>query len=354
MGIGLLAAGLALMEHAPMVAPLGVFAGFLFLWGRRIWESARVVMAMAAILIHAPEAQLGLLGLLLIGWKEKEARSDEACVGWGILLGAFLFVRTVRHDSLPLMLFSVAGTFLVAGVWPATGSWLFGSEGWGRRVARGALALSLLGWTLPRIYPVSFDAWAPLLIFLPGMGVLWAAGLAASEAGRRAPLSLLWFFELQLMMVFVLGSRWLGIHYLPLALWAALLPVICLVVLTTPRKERQGGFVVHGIGLVPVASLLALPGLVGFAYRWVALSSMLNSSPAGFVVFVLALLVAPVFLRPVRAQLREASLEGTAWAVCLVAVLGIVLFGLYPGLYQGTEDGAWIWEYLSRLGESPQ
>jgi hypothetical protein len=204
----------------------------------------------------------------------------------------------------------------------------------------------LLRGVVPVFYPVSFEGWAPLLVFLPGVGVIWAAALSLSEKGQQKSLVLFWFFELQLLAVFVLGSRFLGTSRLPLLIWALLLPLGCLLAVTAASNRTDGGRLSRVLGLVAIASVLLLPGMIGFAAHFVAVFTLLASSPAGLVIFGIGLLAAPMLLRPVREELRRATTSTAALIAAGIAVVLMVVLGLLPGLASGELSVQSLWDYL--------
>jgi len=340
------ALAVALSRLMPMGAALAGFGVLLLLSGVGLWEVARLCLAGGVLVIPLLEAKAGIIGILLITGMGKRRGLDEASLGWGLVLASFILDGTWSGRPLVGFLVLCAGVFLLGGFWPATGSWLSGEEGWGRRVGRGVAALSLLLGVLPQMHPILFDAWSPLILFLPGIGILWASALSVSESGQRSSLSLLWFFELQLIVVFVLGTRGGGSERIPLLLWAVLLVLGCLIAATTRAEGTSGRRPGRLLGLGAAASLLALPGLVGFAARWVSLQFLFSSSPVGFIFYGIGLLGAPILLRPVREEIRESSISTMALIACFAALLGIIIFGLAPGLTGGVIRNAWIWGYL--------
>ena len=343
--IGLVGA-VVVVKTSPVASALMVFGSVVFLAAASYEVFFSAVLAVAAILVPAMEAKIALMGLVIIQGASKRRIVDESSVGWGFVLTGIILKEHWSGDILFHFALTVLGVFLLGGFWPATGSWLADNEPWGRRVARGILALVLLRDTVPVFYPVSFEAWAPLLVFLPGIGVLWAAALSLSEKGQQRSLVLFWFFELQLLGVFVLGSRFLGTSRLHLLVWALLLPLCCLIVVTTGRNSANGRRWGRLLGLVAVASILLLPGLIGFAASFLAVFTLLVSSPAGLVIFGIGVLAAPMLLRPVREDLRQATPEPTALVAAGIALLLIVVLGLFPGLAKGEVSTQILWEYL--------
>lgn len=343
--VGLVVAGLV-VKTSPIGSALVVFGSIVVLATVRYEVFVSSVLALAAIVVPAMEAKIALIGFVIIQGATKRRMIDESSVGWGLVLTGFILKEHWSGDILLHFSLSVLGIFLLGGLWPATGSWLGANECWGRRVARGVLALVLLRNTVPMFYPVSFEAWAPLLVFLPGIGVLWAAALSLSEEGQQRSLVLFWFFELQLLAVFVLGSRLLGASRLPLLIWALLLPLGCLLAVTTVSSKTDGGRWGRILGLLAVASLLLLPGMIGFSANFVAVLTLLASSPAGLVIFGIGLLAAPMLLRPVREELRRATPSPAALVAAAIAVVFMVGLGLLPGLANGEMSFQILWDYL--------
>jgi hypothetical protein len=331
---------------SPIGSALLVFGGIVVLAKAGYGVFVSAVLGFAALVVQPIEAKIALVGLVVLQGASKRRMVDESSVGWGLVLLGIILKELWSGDIRLHFALTVLGVFLLGGFWPATGSWLAENECWGRRSARGILALVLMQSTVPLFYPVSFEGWAPLLVFLPGVGVLWAAALSLSEKGQQRSLVLFWFFELQLLAVFVLGSRYFGASRLHLLVWALLLPLGCLLAVTGVTERTDGRRWGRLLGLVAVASLLLLPGLIGFAAGFLAVFTLLASSPAGLVIFGIGFLAAPMLLRPVREELRRATPESAGLAAAAIAVLLMVALGLLPGLAKGEVSTQILWEYL--------
>jgi hypothetical protein len=330
------------MHRLPLGAPLAALAGVCVLTGSPRAEVVRLAMAVGSVASGSVEVALAAAGLMLVRGGPA-GTLDGASFGWGMMVAAHAAAVLISPQSPAAFWLLGGGALLLGGIWPFTGSWLAADEGWGRRVGRGILAIHVLANLLPSMNPVAMDAWGPWAVFLPGVGVIWGGVLAMSALGQRSALALLWFFELQLISVFCLGARSTTPGSTAILLWAAVLPVALFLSMTPssdglPPRRLLGPWV-SGPGL---ASLMAVPGAVGFPARFLAVSGLLATSPAGLVFYVVGLLAVPVFLRPLREEMRAARPALPGLIACCAMAVGIVLLGIAPGLaVKGCPAGLW-------------
>lgn len=323
-------------------APLVVAVGFSAASGQAV-ETLRLALAAAAVTLTNQELSLALIGLMLLRSGGRVAL-DAACLGWGFIAAAHALAAWTSAQSSLSWAFLGAGAFLLGGLWPFAGSWMAPDEGWGRRIGRGLVALHVIGVALPAV-PVAMEAWAPWAVFIPGVGLLWCAALALSPQGQRCGLTLLWFFELHMIALVSLGTRSSG--SLHLLVWGAILPLLLVRTLAVPRANPSPpGRAARLLASVAIASVLAVPGSIGFAARFTALSGLLSSSPAGLLCYVVGVLLVPAFLRPVRDQLRTASCPTPLMIACCLAAAGILALGIAPGLATRSGSGVWLWRFL--------
>ncbi len=337
-----LAAGLgaALVVRQPIPSCLLLAAGVMGWKGMPLTELARVGAGTLAVLAHRRELGLASLGLALVR-RGPRGLLDGPSLGWGALVAAHAASEGASPSWITCGLMGMAA-LLLGSFWPFCTSWLAPDEGWGRRLARTIVALHLLGTAVPHVDPVTFEAWAPLVLFLPGLGAVWAGILALSPHGQGAALQVLWFFEVQLLGVVLLATRSLGGEALGLFVWAAVLPVLVLLASLIPRAGSALGR--RGAELVSTAafaSILGVPGTAGFAARFCALSRLVASSPAGLACYVAGLLVVPALIRPLRDQSRETSASIADLAVSTALVAMVVILGLGPALGGGLGQGLW-------------
>ena len=329
----------------PLGAPIFGFGGLMLISGLGYFDLLRLISAAVVVSVTDPRIQLALFGLLLLDGSLNRLHGDEASVGWILLFASWIFTGSPVVSRTVGALFAIAGVFLIAGVWPVTWSWLRHDEPWGRRIARSLLGLFLLHTMMIRFYPVSFDTWAPLILFLPVVGIIWASGLLVSGKGDAAPYRLLVSFETQILAVFILSVRQMGLPVIASAFWAVLLSLACIWSATRIEGGRPRPILSRIVGLGGVATFLAVPGLAGFPYRWSVLSTLLFSSPAGFVGFLLGMILLPLTLRPIGDLLRTAT-PAPSFIAALLALGGSIILGILPGLVEVSSDTQWLWDYL--------
>ncbi|MBN1424954.1 hypothetical protein JXA88_10390 [Candidatus Fermentibacteria bacterium] len=330
----------------PFSVPLAAFLGISTVAGVPPVECARLLCALLALIVPHRELVLALVGLALLR-RGRNGMLDGPSLGWGMLLAAHAVSTWASPRSPAVFVFLGMAAFLLGGVWPFCASWLASDEGWGRRVGRGVLSIHFLGIVLPSVNPVAVEAWAPWALFMPALGLVWGGALALSPSGQRSSLSLLWFYELQLMALFILGTRGGRPETAVLLLWAIILPMAVLVATQAGSgRSATGHRTAQCAAGFALASLMAVPGLVGFAARFSAVATLLGSSPAGLACYAAGLLVLPALLRPLRDEMRSASLTLRTAATTAAATIGVILLGVLPGLSSGTWRGAGLWRFL--------
>jgi len=340
-------AALCCIRSFPLGAPILGFGGLMVISGLGYFDLIRLLAAAVIVSVSDPLIQLALFGLLLIDGRIDGLQGDEASVGWTLLLGSWILIESPIVSRDVGALIGIAGVFLLAGIWPVSWSWLRNNEPWGRRTSRTLLGLYLLHSYLGQYYPLVFDTWAPLILFLPLIGILWASGLLVSGKGDAAPYRLLISFETQILAVLILSVRNVDAPLIASAFWSVLLALACIWSATRVERGHPRPMITRIIGLGGVASLLAIPGLAGFPYRWSALSALLYSSPAGFAGFLLGMLLLPLSLRPIRDLLRSAT-PASSLVAAVLALVGSILLGIAPGFVMGAADSIWLWDYMLR------
>ena len=329
-----------------LAAPVAVFTG-VFAWaGGSLTEVLRLVAALGALATNHAELALALAGLVLLRGNGSAAL-DGAALGWGFMAAARAAAAwTSPHSPLVCWLLG-AGALLLGGVWPFSASWRATDEGWGRRIGRGIIAVHALAVTLPSSNAVVMDVWAPWAVFLPGVGVLWAGALVLVPSRQQSNLTLLWFFELQMMALVCLGTRGLGLSILAVLAWAAILPIAMLLCMAASSRGSAGSSSrERALGGLALASVLGIPGAVGFAARFLAVSSLLSASPAGLVCYVAGLLIVPAFLRPLRDEMLGVRLSNVGLVACGMVSVAVLVLGIAPGLASGDAQPIWLWRFL--------
>jgi len=338
---------LCLLRQFPLGAPFIGFGGLMIISGFDYFDFIRLLAAAVVVSIPDPRMKLAVLGLLLLDGSRGRLKSDEASIGWTLLLASRIVADSSRISNDMGALTGIFGVFLLAGIWPISWSWLRTDEPWGRRISRSLIGLYLLYDLVQRFYPLAFDTWAPLILFLPIIGIIWASGLLISGRCDAAPYRMLVSFETQLLAIFILSVRSIDESLFALAFWSLLLSIACIWSATRREGCYSRGMMTRLIGLGGVATILAVPILAGFPYRWLALSALLFSSPAGFAGFLIGMILLPLTLRPIQDQLRSAT-PGASLIAAILALGGSIFIGIVPGLVALSSEAVTIWSFLMR------